>query len=147
VKLTALIASLALALSFGAGHLAGSNSAKAKSQKALLEKLEKEQREVARLVGVNEELQRDYNAATATISNLAVERARTDRVRQQERNDIVASAGRIAEACGRYASAAERDIGIIEEQATGLGHDAARASATAHALRKTIDEQRASLPR
>lgn len=108
--------------------------------------LRESQREVSRLVTVNQEVQRDLDLAKAAVSDLALARARTAGLRERERADIVAAAERAAAGtCGRYAAAAERDIAGVEDDATAMGLRAATAQAAAHAFRRTLDERRAAL--
>ncbi|GLS13609.1 hypothetical protein [Hydrogenophaga electricum] len=103
-------------------------------------------RELTRLVQANQEIQHAYNQALGSVAAAAADRARTERVRGAERAAIVAAAERAAAGtCGRYAQAAERDLAVVEDDAVRLGHEAARASATAHALKLTIDQRRAAL--
>lgn len=121
---------------------------KAKLDKAYADNaaLRESQREVSRLVQVNQEVQRDLDIAEAAVSDLALARARSAGLRERERADIVAAAERAAAgACGRYAAAAERDIAGVEDDATALGLRAAKAQAAAHAFRRTLDERRAAL--
>lgn len=102
-------------------------------------------REVSRLTVANKESQDAYNQALAELADHADGSDRTNRVREQEREAITAAAARIAGACGRYAEAAERDLEFTEAERSGFGREAVRAAATAHALRKTLDERRKAL--
>lgn len=103
---------------------------------------------IATLISANEEIQHAYNKATHELSVVELDRARTERVRDSERAAISAAAGRAAsDSCGRYASAAERNLAGVEADATALGLRAAGASATAHALKRTLDEQAQAVKR
>lgn len=102
-------------------------------------------REVSRLVAANQEIQRDYNQAIADLDTYRAERARSERVRNQERDAIVRGAERIAGACGQYAQAAERDLEFTEAERSRFGQEAAGASAAAHACKQTLDARRKAL--
>jgi len=106
-------------------------------------------REIARLIAVNQEVQSDYNVAIAEVDSLRADRAVSASLRAAERRSIADAASRAtAAACGRYAEAAERDIAVVEDDAERLGHEAARASAAAHALRSSNEAlMRFSMPR
>lgn len=103
-------------------------------------------REITRLTVANQEVQRDLLTAQKQITAAAGDRAAGERLREQERADIADAASRAtAGACGRYADAAERDLGRVEADATTMGLRAASASAAAHALERTLAARRAAL--
>lgn len=101
--------------------------------------------ELERLTKANQEIQSDYMDTLKAFAAYRADVARSERMRTTERQAIVDAAGRIAGACGRYADAAERDIAAVEGDAVRLGQEAHRASAAHSAIRKTLDERRATL--
>jgi hypothetical protein len=103
-------------------------------------------REISRLTTLNQEIQRAYNENLAALDQHQLDRARTERVRQQQRQDIAAAAQRApARACGEYAQAAERDLEFAEAERSRFGQEAVRASAAAHALNDTLTGRRQAL--
>jgi hypothetical protein len=103
-------------------------------------------REITRLTTLNQEIQRAYNENLAELDRHQLDRARTERVRQQQRQDIAAAAQRAtARTCGEYAHAAERDLEFAEAERSRFGQEAVRASAAAHALNDTITGRRQAL--
>ena len=121
---------------YNAGYAAAANKAAAehatKDNAALKAALD----QVQHLTDANQILQREYNDATLAISDLRAARSSAAGLRDAERKAIVAAAVRAAsDTCGRYASAAERDIAGVEADAEAMGLRAAGAAAAAHALR------------
>ena len=103
-------------------------------------------RELSRLVQVNQEIQSAYNLAQKDLAAMARARALAAGLRESERAAIVSAAERAtAGALRGYANTAERHIAGIEADATEMGQRAVGASATAHALRDTIESRREAL--
>lgn len=127
---------------FTRGHAAATAQHLAAENRALLLQAER----IATLINVNQEIQRDLDTAQAAAADVALSRVRGAGVRESERAAIVAAAEwAAAGACGRYAATAERHIDGVEEDATAMGLRAAGASATAHALKRTLDERRKAI--
>lgn len=94
------------------------------------------------LQAINEGVQRDLNAVDAELASVLSVRAAGGGLRDKDRAAIVAAAsGAAAQACGRYADAAERDIAGLEDDATAMAARAVRASAVAHALQLTMQRR------
>ncbi|MGS5088297.1 hypothetical protein ACVC7V_17580 [Hydrogenophaga sp. A37] len=103
-------------------------------------------RELSRLVQVNEEVQGAYNTILSSLATDVAGRAASAGLRDSERADIAAAAGRAAaDTCGRFASISERNIAGIEADAESMGQRAVRATAVAEALKRTLLERRAAL--
>lgn len=99
--------------------------------------------QVQHLMDANQILQKEYNDAVLAISDLRAARSSAAGLRDAEREAIVAAAVRAAsDTCGRYASAAERDIAGVEADAEAMGLRAASAAAAAHALYNAWPEYR-----
>jgi hypothetical protein len=91
------------------------------------------------LLRINEGVQRDLNSVEAELATLASDRSAGARLRDKERNAIIAAArAGTADAFSRYAAAAERDIERTEADAEQMGQRAVRAAAAAHALDATL---------
>jgi hypothetical protein len=94
---------------------------------------------IALLIEINQGVQRDLNSVEAELATLAAGRAAGARLRDDERARIIAAAGSAtADACRRYAAAAERDLERTEADAEQMGQRAVRAAAAAHALADTL---------
>jgi type II secretory pathway pseudopilin PulG len=113
--------------------------------RAHAQELERLRDTITHLTIANQSIQEGYNDAQSKINSLSADRTRLERLRQQERATIAATARRIASACGDYAEASERHIERVEADAVRLGQEAAGASATAHALRDTLNARREAL--
>ena len=94
---------------------------------------------IALLIEINQGVQRDLNSVEAELATLAAGRAAGSRLRDDERARIIAAArAATADACARYAAAAERDLERTEADAEQMGQRAVRAAAAAHALAETL---------
>jgi len=102
--------------------------------------------EISRLMAVNKETQDDLKN---TASKLAVyQQLRTSDLRLRDQQSralpgIIASA--TTDALRGYAGDAERDIAATEDSRSDFGQKAVRASATAHALNKTLQARDAAV--
>ena len=119
---------------------------KAKLDKAYADNaaLRESQREVSRLVQVNQEVQRAYNQILGQLASADAARADAAGLRDAERAAIVAEAGRAAAgACARYAALSERHLKGVERDADQMGRLAVRATAKSEALERTLRERSA----
>jgi len=95
-------------------------------------------REIARLVGLTNELNEAYRVQNQTIDDLE-RRARTDGVRLTKAQRDAAIAQGSAEAVRNYASVAGDVYQACRDEYRALGYDAARGAATASTLKSWID--------
>jgi hypothetical protein len=136
-----------------AGHEEGAATVQGQWDKAKLAKayadnaaLRESQREVSRLVQVNQEVQRAYNDVLGQLAAADADRADGAGLRNAERAAIVDAASRAAAgACARYAALSERHIDGVERDADQMGRLAVRATAGVEALQRTLRERRAAL--
>lgn len=106
--------------------------------------LRESQREVSRLVQVNQEVQRAYNQILGQLADSDAARADSAGLRNAERAAIVAEASRAAAgACARYAALSERHLEGVERDADQMGRLAVRATAGVEALQRTLRERKA----
>lgn len=106
--------------------------------------LRESQREVSRLVQVNQEVQRAYNQILGQLADSDATRADDAGLRNAERAAIVAEASRAAAgACARYAALSERHLEGVERDADQMGRLAVRATAGVEALQRTLRERNA----
>lgn len=108
--------------------------------------LRESQREISRLVQINQEVQGAYNQVLGQLADADAARADAAGLRNAERSAIVAEASRAAAgACARYAALSERHIEGVERDAEQMGRMAVRATAGVEALQRTLRERRAAL--
>ena len=106
--------------------------------------LRESQREVSRLVQVNEEVQRAYNQILGQLADSDAARADAAGLRNAERAAIIAEASRAAAgACARYAALSEQHLEGVERDADQMGRLAVRATAGVEALQRTLRERNA----
>jgi hypothetical protein len=144
----AILAGAMLALLMGvwsvhnAGFNAGRAQAEAEAQAEANRTLVTQAERISNLIALNQEVQRDLNNVEAELASVLGTRAAGAGLRDKERAAIAAAArAGTAEAIGRYAAAAERDIAGVEADAETMGQRAVRAAAVAHALDATLRAQ------
>ena len=138
-----LIASLVAAFFFYRASLIrdGIAQCKADQQEELNTALIERNREIARLITINQGIQDELNAVEVAASDLARDRARALSLRDKaQRSAAIANA--TTAALRDHATRAEDDLDRSDADTERFGLEAVRASAVAHALNATLQARR-----